>query len=148
MRVRRTIAVVTMLGVISAVLVGCSNGPDPQTQRDLRDRVAAIRAAAEAGDREATKHRLQQLVDAVESWRTQGAIDDAYAASILTAAAAVEDEVGLLPLPAASSPSTAAPEEERTPPGQEEDHGHGHDEHGNANGNGKGNGNGEGNGND
>jgi hypothetical protein len=145
MRLRRTIAVVTMLGV----LVGCSNGPegsDPQAQRDLRDRVAAIRAAAEAGDREATKHRLQRLVDAVDSWRTQGSIDDTYASSILTAAAAVEAETGLLPSPAASSPSTAAPDEDGTPPGQEKDHGHGHDEHGHGNRNG--NGNGEGNGND
>ena len=146
MSVRRVFDAVTVVGVIGAVLVGCSNGPDPQAQRDLRDRVAAVRTAAEAGDRPAAKRRLHQLVDAVESWRTQGVIDDGYASSILTAAAAVQDEVGLLPLPAASSPSTAAPEEEETPPGEEEDHGHGHDEHGN--GNGKGNGNGEGNGND
>jgi hypothetical protein len=139
MSLRRTIAVVTMLGVIGAVLVGCSNGPegsDPQAQRDLRDRVAAIRTAAEAGDRETTKRRLQRLVDAVESWRMQGSIDDAYASSILTAAAAVEAEIGLLPSPAASSPSTAPPDEEGTPPGQEKDHGDGHEEHGHGNGNG------------
>jgi hypothetical protein len=144
--VRRVFGAATVVWMIGAVLVGCSNGPDLQAQRDLRDRVAAVRTATEAGDREAAKHLLQQLVAAVESWRTQGAIDDTYASSILTAAAAVEDEVGLLPLPAGSSPSTAAPNEEETPPGQEQDHGHGHDEHGNANG--KGNGNGEGAGND
>jgi hypothetical protein len=127
------------LGVLAlAVLIGaCSNGPAPRAERDLSDRVAAVRAAAESGDRDAARQRLQQLIDAVNGWRSQGAIDDGYASSILTAVAAVDDQLNLLPSPAAGSPTPAAASTSppHTPPGQEEGHGHGNDEHGNGNGN-------------
>ena len=125
------------LAVALAVAVGaCSNSPPPRAERDLRDRVAAVRAAAESGDQDATRRQLQQLIDAVDSWRSQGAIDDAYASSILTAAGAVNDQLGLLPSPAATSPAPVEESPSKVPPGHQEGHGHGNDKHGNGHGNG------------
>ena len=141
MREAATLRRLVAVAAIAAFLGACSTGPDPQAERDLRQRVAAVRTAAESGDRDAAEQRLQELVDAVNSWQAQGAIDNGFAASILTAAAGVRDQLGLLSSP---SPATVYPTEEpapHTPPGHEEGHGAGNDEPGH--GNGKGNGNGQ-----
>jgi hypothetical protein len=134
-RIRRTIGRSLGALALAIVIVACSSGPEPRAERDLRDRVAAVRVAAESGDRDATRRRLQQLIDAVNSWRSQGAIDDGYASSILTAAAAVDDQVILLPSPVPTSPTPVDEPTPHTPPGHEEGHGHGNEEHGNGNGN-------------
>jgi hypothetical protein len=133
MRLRPALAALALVALLGA----CSSGIEPRAERDLRDRVATVRAAAESGDPDATRRRLQQLIDAVDSWRTQGAIDDAYASSILTAVASVDDQVDLLPSPVATSaPSPVEESSSHVPPGHEEGHGHGNDEHGNGKGHG------------
>jgi hypothetical protein len=120
---------------LAAVLTGACGQSDLSSEaaKDLQQRVAAIRAAAEAGKPVITSMRLRALTSTVASFLDQGLLSDQRAIEIVEAAEDVRTQLSLLP----RASSTESP----SPSVEEEDHG------GKGNGKGKGKGD-EGHGND
>jgi hypothetical protein len=98
----------------------------------LQLRVAAIRAAAAAGDRSGAESQLAQLRVDVLQFRAADKLDDAAAGRILSAAQNVETKLALLgPSTAATTTttSTTVPSEPSTSPkGHNKGKGHGKDD--------------------
>lgn len=124
------------LALVVVLTVACGQSQlSSEAARDLQQRVAEIRAAAEASKPVLARTRLQGLTSEVAALVDQGLISDQRAIEIVEAADAVGSQLSLLS--SASSPT-------QTPsPSVGEDHG------GEGNGKGKDKGNGdEGHGND
>lgn len=82
--------------------------PD-QAAGALAPRVAAIRAAAAAGDRAGAQAGVDQLRAQLGELRGQGALDAADTDRVLDAVDAVEARLALLPAPVTTTTATAPP---------------------------------------
>lgn len=127
--VRRARRWVLALAVALAA-VACTGGElSSEAALDLQDRVAEVRAAAEARDVPAAEQALADLRAALDAHTASGQVDDDRAAQIAGAADLVADRLGLLapdpeprdadPPEAEAPPTTEAtpePQETRAPP--------------------------------
>jgi hypothetical protein len=100
----RRVGVVALLAaalVLSALLVGCGGDDGPQLsqqrRQDLLDRVAAVRATLGAYAPDQARAHLAVLREQVTDLERRNRISDDQASSILSAAAAVEADLGLAP---------------------------------------------------
>jgi len=107
---RRAIVVTLVLGLLG----GSCGDPSNRLDSALRNRVASIREAAEAGHPGIAIGRLNTLVDLVSNGLENGSIDQARAFEILEAAEAVQSQLALFPRP--------SPEPSPTPTEEEGDH--------------------------
>jgi ribosomal protein S20 len=91
----------TLLLAASVGLAGCAGAQAISTRAsgDLETRVAAVREAAQAGDRDAAAAELEELRGAVDRWVESGQLGPGRAEAILAAVADVESALALLPVP-------------------------------------------------
>jgi len=103
----------------AVVLGGCGGSTGGGLSATARTRlttlVEGVRRAADSGDRQAAQQALANLQGVVSSYESHGDISSARAAQILTAAAGVERNLGLIPTTTTTTATTTPP-----PPG----HGH------------------------
>lgn len=117
-----------LTGAVATVVVvtsGCA-GDDPTRQR-LNEQVASIRGAAAAGDLDAAQRALDQLQALVQGAVERGDLSREHARDILTAAAAVDQQLTALTEPPAQEP-TSRPATVREPGTQDRDDEDDHDE--------------------
>ena len=114
---RRLVAVLIAAGVVlSAAGCGQGEGIGQAASDALAPQVAAVRAAAETGNRDDALAKLAVLRQSVAQLRSTGELSEEGAAKVLAAAVEVEGHLGLLPAPApapapaggSSGPATGA----------------------------------------
>ena len=112
---RRLVAVLIAAGVVlSAAGCGQGEGIGQAASDALAPQVAAVRAAAETGNRDDALAKLAVLSQSVAQLRSTGELSEEGAAKVLAAAVEVEGHLGLLPAPApapaggSSGPATGA----------------------------------------
>lgn len=109
-------AVVTVAALVALGACGRGGGDLPEAAAArLEPHIAAIRAAASAGDRAGAEAAVTQLRATVAQMEQAGEIPGERAADVLAGAAAVEAQLGLLPAP--TTTTTVAP----TPPAPPDD---------------------------
>jgi hypothetical protein len=95
-----------------SLLAGCGDGNrslSDEASAHLAPRVEAIRAAAAAGDRAAAQAEVGRVRQTLDDLQAAGAVDTAEAATVLSALAGVEQQLGLLPEPTTTTTATTAP---------------------------------------
>ena len=95
-----------------AVLAGCGDDPSPNggtAAAELQARVAEIRALAESRDAEAVAVELRDLRLTVEDLQGRGELDDERAAAIVSAAEAVDAQLGLITTTTTTTTTTTPP---------------------------------------
>jgi hypothetical protein len=115
--------VVALLGFASCG--GSGSGVSSAASAQLQFRVAAIRAAAARGDRDAADTQLAQLRADVVRFRADDKVDDSAATRILRAAESVQTELSLLA--PASTTTTTTTTTTTEPPKKDKGHGKGRD---------------------
>ena len=110
--------------LLVVALAGCGGEAadlsDPAA-RDLQARVGQVRAAASAGDRAGVATALAGLRSAVAQHRSQGQVGEERAAGILSAAADVEANLSLVPVPPQTTTTVRRAPEVRPGGGGEEE---------------------------
>lgn len=94
----------------------------------LHAQVAAVRTAAGRADRSSAERQLAQLLVTVDQLQAKGELSDAAAARIRRAAAAVRDELSLLPIPTTTTTTNPPPDDEKNGKGHGKENGRKHDE--------------------
>jgi hypothetical protein len=111
----------TFVALIAVAVIGaCGDaGISSTASADLERRVAAVRAAAETGDRDEAASKLQGLQRALEIHVENGEVSKARAADILASVRTVEERLALLPAPSEDidpTPPDAAEDEAAVEP--------------------------------
>ena len=127
---KRSVALaVTLMIAAGSLLAGCGDGDrslSDEASARLAPRVEAIRAAAAAGDRAAAQAEAGRVRQTLDDLQATGAIDTAEAATVLSALAGVEQQLGLLPEPTTTTTATTAPAPAPRPePPSDDDEGEG-----------------------
>ncbi|MDQ4088873.1 MAG: hypothetical protein M3163_00975 [Actinomycetota bacterium] len=108
---RRLLATL-VAAVVAVTVAGCGSGEGvgQAASTALTPQVAAVRAAAEAGNRDQALSGLAVLRQTVARLRTSGDLTQEGAATVLEAAADVEAQLALLPapVPGGGSPATSS----------------------------------------
>ena len=134
---RATIA----LGIV-AILASSCGGSELSTRlaTSLENRVASIRGYAESGQPGLARSAVRNLVELVTAQVEAGRIDEGRATEILAAAAAVAEQLALLPRTAPTESPTPSPSPvddgdeggHGDGHGKDKDKGHGDEGHGNG----------------
>ena len=103
---RRRLLATLVAAVVAVTVAGCGSGEGvgQAASAALTPQVAAVRAAAEAGNRDQALASLAVLRQSVARLRTSGDLTQEGAATVLEAAAGVEAQLALLP----AAPAPAA----------------------------------------
>jgi hypothetical protein len=96
---RRVAVIVVVVGALLAGCGGSDNGPQlsQKGRHDLVDRVAAVRASLGGYAPDQARSHLAVLREQVADLKSRNRISDDQASEILSAAAAVEADLGLAP---------------------------------------------------
>ena len=106
---RRLVAVLIAAGVaLSAAGCGQGEGIGQAASDALAPQVAAVRTAAQTGNRNDALAKLAVLRQTVAQLRSSGELSEEGAAKVLAAAVEVEEQLGLLPAPVGGGPATSA----------------------------------------
>jgi hypothetical protein len=110
---RRLAGIVVVLAVTMAACGGGDDGPTLSTRNrtELLDRVAAVRSALRAFTPDVARAELSTLRAQVAQLSDRDRISDDQSAAILSAAAAVEADLGLAPTTTTTTTTTTVPVE-------------------------------------
>jgi hypothetical protein len=108
--VRLPARLVAFAFAVIVAFAGCGGTNDGGLSATARAQLASlaeqVRTAAGSRDRQGAKQALTELQRAVASFKSQGDISSARAAEILTAAAQVQTNLALVPVPTTTTTTT------------------------------------------
>ena len=98
---RRRLPALVLAGAVAVTVAGCGSGDGigQAASAALAPQAAAVRSAAEKGDRDGALAELAALRRTVAQLRTSGDLNDEGAARVLEVAVDVERQLALLPGP-------------------------------------------------